>query len=73
MTMNEVDFKTFSKFYKWESIGIKNFRKYMKGYLPKNFILAILHLYKDKTQLKGVPDKYAEYMHAKSNLNSAYG
>lgn len=73
MTMNEVDFKTFSKFYKWDSIGIKNFRRYMKGYLPKNFILAILHLYKDKTTLKGIKEKYAEYMHSKSNLNSAYG
>ena len=73
MTMNEVDFKTYSKFYKWESIGIKNFRRYMKGYLPKNFILAILHLYNDKTKLKGIKEKYAEYMHSKSNLNSAYG
>ena len=73
MSMNEVDFKTFSMFYKWESIGIKNFRRYMKGYLPKNLILAILHLYKNKTELKGVEDKYIEYMSAKSDLNSVYG
>ena len=73
MSLNEVDYKTFSKFYKWDEIRIKNFRIYMKGYLPKDFILSILHLYKDKTELKGVDDKYAEYMQSKENLNSAYG
>ena len=73
ISLNEVDFKTFSKFYKWDSMGIKNFRRYMKGYLPKNLILAILHLYKNKTELKGVTDKFIEYMSAKSDLNSVYG
>lgn len=73
MSLTEVDFKTISNFYTWDSIGIKNFRKYMKGYLPKNFIKAILKLYKDKTELKGVDDKYIEYMQAKASLNAAYG
>lgn len=73
MSLTEVDFKTISKFYKWDSIGVKNFRKYMKGYLPKNFIMAILKLYKNKTELKGVDDKYVEYMSSKADLNSAYG
>lgn len=73
MSITEVDFKTISKFYKWDSIGIKNFRKYMKGYLPKNFIMAILNLYKKKTELKGVDDMYIEYMQSKADLNSAYG
>ncbi len=73
MSLNEVDFKTFSKFYKWDEIRIKNFRIYMKGYLPKDFILSILHLYKNKTELKGVAGKEAEYMSSKEDLNSAYG
>lgn len=73
ITLTEVDFKTISKFYKWESIGIKNFRRYMKGYLPKNFIQAVLKLYKDKTELKGIDDKFVEYMQSKANLNSCYG
>ena len=73
MSLTEVDFKTISKFYKWDSIGIKNFRKYMKGYLPKNFIMAILNLYKKKTELKGVDEMYIEYMQSKGDLNSAYG
>lgn len=73
MSLNEVDFKTFRQFYKWDSMGIKNFRRYLKGYLPKNLILAILHLYKNKTELKGVAEKFIEYMSAKSDLNSVYG
>lgn len=73
MSLNEIDFKTFSKFYKWDSMGIKNFRRYMKGYLPKNLILAILHLYKNKTELKGIAEKFIEYMAAKGDLNSVYG
>ena len=73
MSLNEVDFKTFSKFYKWDEIRIKNFRYYMKGYLPKDFILSILHLYKNKTELKGVVGSELDYLKAKENLNSAYG
>lgn len=73
MSLTEVDFKTISKFYSWDSIGVKNFRKYMKGYLPKNLIMAILTLYQKKTELKGVDDKYIEYMQSKADLNSAYG
>ena len=73
LSLNEVDFKTFSKFYKWDSMGIKNFRRYHKGYLPKNLILAILELYKNKTELKGIAEKFLEYMSAKGDLNSVYG
>ena len=73
MTLNEVDFKNFRRFYKWDKLGIMNFRYYMKGYLPKDVILSILHLYKNKTELKGVEGKEVEYMSAKENLNSVYG
>ena len=73
MSLNEIDFKNIERFYKWDSIGIKNFRYYYKGYLPKEVILSILHLYNDKTTLKGVEGKEVDYMNAKANLNSVYG
>ncbi len=73
MSLNEVDFKTFSLFYKWDEIRIKNFRWYYKGYLPKDFILSILHLYKDKTELKGVEGRELDYLKGKENLNAGYG
>ena len=73
MSLNEIDFKTFSQFYKWDEIRIKNFRRYLKGYLPKEFILAILHLYKNKTELKGVEGKEVEYLSSKEDINASYG
>lgn len=73
MSLNDIDFHTFSQFYKWESMGISNFRRYMRGYLPKNLILAILQLYKNKTELKGIVDRFIDYMSAKGDLNSVYG
>ena len=38
-----------------------------------DFILAILELYKNKTELKGVAGKEAEYMVSKGMLNACYG
>ena len=73
ITLNEVDFKTFSKFYKWDKMLIANMRIYMRGYLPKEIILSILEFYRLKTELKGIPEKASDYMQNKSDLNSIYG
>ena len=72
-TVTEVDYDLLTKFYKWDSMEIANFRRYIRGYLPTEFIKAILKLYADKTQLKGVEGKEAEYLSSKEQLNSAYG
>ena len=48
-------------------------RVYKRDYLPKEFILAILKLYKDKTELKGIDGMESEYLHGKELLNSCYG
>lgn len=73
MTITEQDYNIISKTYQWDHMKIKNFRIYKKDYLPKEFIYAILKLYSDKTTLKGVEGKEAEYLHAKENVNSCYG
>ena len=72
-TITEQDFMIIKRMYEWDDMLIRNFRRYKKGYLPKEFMDAILTLYEDKTQLKDVEGKEAEYMHAKENLNSLYG
>ena len=72
-TITEQDFMIIKRMYEWDDMLIGNFRRYKKGYLPKEFMDAILTLYEDKTQLKDVEGKEAEYMHAKENLNSLYG
>lgn len=73
MYINEVNFSVIRKFYKWDEIKVKNFRRYRRGYLPTNFIKSILKLYQNKTTLKGVEGKEIEYLVSKENVNSCYG
>lgn len=72
-TITEQDYLIIKKFYKWKKCRISNFRKYKKNYLPTSFVKAILKLYNDKTQLKGVEGKEIEYLRSKGMLNSCYG
>lgn len=72
-TITDVDFSIIQRFYKWKSMKIGCFRRYKRGYLPTDLIKSVLQLYKDKTELKGVMGKEAEYLNAKEQVNSAYG
>ena len=62
-----------AKIYEWDYIDISNFKTFYKAYLPKDLILAILELYKNKTELKGVAEKIIEYFVSKGMLNAVYG
>lgn len=73
MTITEVDYFTYKKFYKWKHIRIHRMIVYDKRRLPTPFVSAVLDLYADKTTLKGVEGKESEYMHAKENVNACYG
>lgn len=73
ITLTEQDFYIIEKFYKWEKMKISNFKVFRKGYLPKDFILSVLDLYKKKTELKGIEEFIVEYMVSKNMINSAYG
>ena len=73
ITCTEQDYFVYSEFYDWEDYEISNFRYYDKSYLPKNFALSILELYKRKTILKGVEEEELNYMISKNMLNAAYG
>lgn len=73
ITITDVDFEIIKKTYKWNSIVIKNFRRYKKGYLPKQLRKAILKLYEDKTILKDVEGEEVNYMIVKGMLNAVYG
>lgn len=72
-TITEQDFFIFLKFYKWKKIEIKNFRIYKKGYLPTDFVKAVLKLYWDKTTLKDVKGEEVNYLKSKEQLNSCFG
>ena len=73
ITCTDVDFLNIKDFYKWDNVKIGLCYIYKKDYLPKEFIKTILHLYKSKTELKGVDGKEVEYLHSKELLNSLYG
>lgn len=73
ITITEQDFLIIKHIYKWDNLNIKNFNRYKKAYLPKNLILSILSLYRDKTELKGVKGKEEEYLNGKEMLNATFG
>lgn len=73
ITLTEQDFAVIRKFYKWNHLRIKNFRRYKKQYLPHDFVRGVLTLYSKKTELKGIEECITEYMNSKEMLNSCYG
>ena len=73
ITVTEQDFNIIKRTYKWENLRILTFYRFKKDYLPRDFMLAILKLFGDKTVLKGVENKEVEYLISKENLNSCYG
>lgn len=72
-TMTELDFFIVAAMYQWDGLSIAHLRRYMRTYLPTEFITSILSLYEDKTKLKGVEGKEYQYSRSKEMLNSAYG
>ena len=72
-TITNIDYELIEKTYTWENMEIGTFRIYKRGYLPREVIMSILSLFKDKTMLKGVAGKEDFYTKSKQLLNSAYG
>lgn len=72
-TITNIDYEVIERAYEWDKVQVSNVIAYNKEFLPKNLIKAIIHLYKNKTKLKGVPEQRPEYMRSKGMLNSMYG
>ena len=70
---NEVDFSIIRKVYSFSKFKIGKFFVFYKDYLPKEFLLSVLSLYKDKTELKGVEGQEELYSKKKGQLNASYG
>lgn len=73
LSLTEQDFFIIAELYDWDYIEVSNFKKFYKAYLPKDLIIIILELYKDKTELKGIEEKIVEYLVSKCMINSVYG
>ena len=72
-TITNIDYEIIEKTYTWSDIEIGTFRIYKRGYLPREIIMSILHLFKDKTTLKGIKGKEDFYNKSKQLLNACYG
>jgi hypothetical protein len=59
--------------YTYDSYEILDSYTAMKNYLPREFIMATLKLYSEKTKLKGIPSKKIEYQIWKEMLNALFG
>lgn len=73
ISCTNVDLDVYLAFYNIEHLSITNCYCYIKDYLPKPILQAILDLYKQKTELKGVENMEVEYLHSKGMINSCYG
>lgn len=73
VTLTEIDMEIISRLYTWDKLSIGTFRIYRRGYLPREIIMSVLTLYKDKTTLKGVAGKEDFYQRQKGLLNSCFG
>lgn len=71
-TITEQDLFIIRKFYRWRKCRVSNLMIFRKGYLPRDFVRAILKLYEAKTKLKGVKGSEREYQQGKEMLNSCY-
>ena len=72
-TICMIDMDIIKRCYKWKKMKVANLRRYMKGYLPTDFVKAVLSLYKDKTELKGIESMFVEYMQKKGMCNACFG
>ena len=73
ITITEQDYFIIDAFYDWDEMCIKNFRRFKRDYLPRDFVMSILKMYVDKTTLKDIPEKVIEYMQSKERINACYG
>lgn len=72
-SLNDVDFDIISNEYIWDELRITDSYYAEYGYLPKPLINLVKTLYNDKTSLKGVPGREADYALSKEMINSLYG
>lgn len=73
ITVTEQDYLTIIENYQWDELEVVHVWKSHKAYLPRDLILYILDLFKNKTSLKNVPGKEDIYAQSKQYINSLFG
>lgn len=68
-----IDFELFLRFYEYKDLRILRAKVAINQYLNAKYCRYVLSLYKDKTELKGLPDQEDFYVWRKQCLNGLYG
>ena len=71
--ITDLDFENIELFYTYDHYVIEELYVAKYEYLPKELIMSILELYKNKTELKGVVGKEEPYLRSKELINAVYG
>lgn len=71
--ITNIDYDIIEKCYQWDDVKIADAWRYRLDYLPTSIIESLLRFYSDKTKLKGIKGREADYLTAKENTNSNYG
>lgn len=73
IVLTEIDYEIITQVYSYDRMDISKFYVFIKDYLPTQLVRCILHLFKQKTELKGIKGKEEDYIRYKQMLNSVYG
>lgn len=71
--VTDVDLTIIQKVYRFKKMVIHEAWVSKAGFLPDSYRRYLLQLFADKTSLKGLPDRYDEYMKSKEAINALYG
>jgi hypothetical protein len=71
--LTNIDYEIFKQCYTYDNLQIIDFRVSINKYLPKWYVLFILEKYKEKTELKGIPEHYDSYFNSKTVINGIFG
>lgn len=71
--LTDVDYLVVKETATWDSVEIADALLYEMRPLPKPMVKLILTWYKNKTTLKGIPEKETTYVDSKIKVNTIYG
>lgn len=71
--LTEIDLEIIEQVYTYESIELVEVWEAEKGYINDEYRRFIIDCYKQKTTLKGIPEKEDEYADYKTTINALYG
>ena len=74
VALTELDYETYTKFYKWGSMRILRSWTAFRGHLPGYMLRPLMTAYKQKARMKAAGlDNTTEYQNYKAVVNSFYG